>query len=147
MTRIPLTKKRLDECETYPVLTEEEKNQILDDYDKGKIYDELVYELADYFKNNKKSIVDVVNELKEKSTCVDALGEDWRDILGYVKESKIQKDKFIAEISLLKAEYKIVKQKLESKLKIMEISFEQINNSRNDMIRQLAECETALETK
>ena len=32
-------------------------------------------------------------------------------------------------------------QKLKMKLKMMEISFEQINNSRNDMIRQLAEME------
>ena len=31
--------------------------------------------------------------------------------------------------------------KLKSKLKMMEISFEQINNSRNDLIRQLAEQE------
>ncbi len=31
--------------------------------------------------------------------------------------------------------------KLESKLKMMEISFEQINNSRNDLIKQLAEKE------
>jgi len=37
--------------------------------------------------------------------------------------------------------------KLESKLKMMEISFEQINNSRNDMIRQLAECEVELGKK
>ncbi len=36
-------------------------------------------------------------------------------------------------------------EKLKIKLKMMEISFEQINNSRNDMIRQLAECEAALE--
>jgi len=32
-------------------------------------------------------------------------------------------------------------EKLESKLKMMEISFEQINNSRNDLIQQLADCE------
>jgi len=32
-------------------------------------------------------------------------------------------------------------QKLESKLKMTEISFEQINNSRNDLIKQLADCE------
>ena len=32
-------------------------------------------------------------------------------------------------------------EKLELKLKMMEISFEQINNSRNDMIKQLANCE------
>lgn len=32
--------------------------------------------------------------------------------------------------------------KLRFKLKMMEISFEQINNSRNDMIKQLAECES-----
>jgi len=31
--------------------------------------------------------------------------------------------------------------KLESKLKMMEISFELINNSRNDLIKQLAEQE------
>ncbi len=31
--------------------------------------------------------------------------------------------------------------KLESKLKMMEISFEQINNSRNDLIKQLGEQE------
>jgi len=31
--------------------------------------------------------------------------------------------------------------KLETKLKMMEISFEQINNSRNDLIKQLAEQE------
>jgi len=31
--------------------------------------------------------------------------------------------------------------KLESRLKMMEISFEQINNSRNDLIKQLAEQE------
>jgi len=37
--------------------------------------------------------------------------------------------------------------KLESKLKMMEISFEQINNSRNDLIRQLTECEQELENK
>jgi len=33
------------------------------------------------------------------------------------------------------------KDKLELKLKMMEISFEQINNSRNDMIEQLAKNE------
>ncbi len=32
-------------------------------------------------------------------------------------------------------------QKIKLKLKMMEISFEQINNSRNDMIKQLAEQE------
>ena len=37
--------------------------------------------------------------------------------------------------------------KLRMKLKMYEISFEQVNNSRNDMIKQLAECETALEGK
>jgi len=37
--------------------------------------------------------------------------------------------------------------KLESKLKMMEIAFEQINNSRNDLIKQLAECELELEKK
>ncbi len=37
--------------------------------------------------------------------------------------------------------------KLESRLKMMEISFEQINNSRNDLIRQLTECEQALDNK
>jgi len=31
--------------------------------------------------------------------------------------------------------------KLQSKLKMMEISFEQINNSRNDLIKQLADQE------
>jgi len=35
--------------------------------------------------------------------------------------------------------------KLETKLKMMEIAFEQINNSRNDLIRQLTDCEQALE--
>ena len=35
--------------------------------------------------------------------------------------------------------------KLRIQKKMLEISFEQINDSRNDMIRQLAECETALE--
>ena len=34
--------------------------------------------------------------------------------------------------------------KLERKLKMMEIAFEQINNSRNDLLRQLAECELKL---
>jgi len=37
--------------------------------------------------------------------------------------------------------------KLKSRLKMMEIAFEQINNSRNDLIRQLTECEEALEKK
>jgi hypothetical protein len=37
--------------------------------------------------------------------------------------------------------------KLESKLKMMEIAFEQINNSRNDLIKQLSECELELEKK
>lgn len=37
--------------------------------------------------------------------------------------------------------------KLRIQKKMLEISFEQINNSRNHMIRQLAECETALENK
>ena len=37
--------------------------------------------------------------------------------------------------------------KLESKLKMMEIAFEQINISRNDLIRQLSECELELEKK
>ncbi len=37
--------------------------------------------------------------------------------------------------------------KLKMKLKMYEISFEQINNSRNDMIRQLAEAETKMEKK
>ncbi len=36
--------------------------------------------------------------------------------------------------------------KLKMKLKMMEISFEQINNSRNDLLRQLAECESTLES-
>ncbi len=36
------------------------------------------------------------------------------------------------------------KDKLKMKLKMMEISFEQINNSRNDMIRQLAELELSI---
>lgn len=35
--------------------------------------------------------------------------------------------------------------KLRIQKKMMEISFEQINNSRNHMIHQLAECEIALE--
>jgi len=35
--------------------------------------------------------------------------------------------------------------KLESKLKMMEIAFEQINNSRNDLIQQLANCELSNE--
>lgn len=35
--------------------------------------------------------------------------------------------------------------KLELKLKMMEISFEQINNSRNDMIKQLAAIEISTE--
>lgn len=38
-------------------------------------------------------------------------------------------------------------EKLKTKLKMMEISFEQINNSRNDLIKQLTECEEALEKK
>jgi len=37
--------------------------------------------------------------------------------------------------------------KLESKLKMMEIAFEQINNSRNDMIRQLAELELSMKNQ
>ena len=37
--------------------------------------------------------------------------------------------------------YKTKLLKTESKLKMMEISFEQINNSRNDMIKQLTEQE------
>ena len=37
--------------------------------------------------------------------------------------------------------------KLELKLKMMEIAFEQINNSRNDMIRQLAEIELSLKNQ
>ena len=37
--------------------------------------------------------------------------------------------------------YKTVLSKTESKLKMMEISFEQINNSRNDLIKQLTEQE------
>ena len=36
-------------------------------------------------------------------------------------------------------------EKLKMKLKMMEISFEQINNSRNNLITQLANCETILE--
>lgn len=38
-------------------------------------------------------------------------------------------------------------EKLKTKLKMMEISFEQINNSRNDLIKQLTECEEVLEKK
>lgn len=38
-------------------------------------------------------------------------------------------------------------EKLKIKLRMMEISFEQINNSRNDLIRQLTECEETLEKK
>jgi len=38
-------------------------------------------------------------------------------------------------------QYKKVLLKTQVKLKMMEISFEQINNSRNDMIKQLAEQE------
>ncbi len=34
--------------------------------------------------------------------------------------------------------------KVKLKLKMMEISFEQINNSRNDLLRQLGECEFTL---
>lgn len=37
--------------------------------------------------------------------------------------------------------YKAVLVKTESKLKMMEISFEQVNNSRNDLIKQLTEQE------
>ena len=54
---------------------------------------------------------------------------------------------------MLNHEYKSMDELLEEnkKLKIqkkmMEISFEQINDSRNDMIRQLAECEAALGKK
>lgn len=36
-------------------------------------------------------------------------------------------------------------EKLKMKLKMMEISFELINNDRNRLIRQLAECEMELE--
>jgi len=36
-------------------------------------------------------------------------------------------------------------EKTKSKLKMMEISFEQINNSRNDLIKQLAEQEAITE--
>ena len=36
-------------------------------------------------------------------------------------------------------------EKLKSKLKMMEISFEQINNSRNDLIKQLADSEMSNE--
>jgi len=48
----------------------------------------------------------------------------------------------------IRVEHPILKktiEKLKSKLKIMEITFEQINNSRNDLLKQLSECETALE--
>jgi len=38
-------------------------------------------------------------------------------------------------------------EKLESKLKMLEIAFEQINNSRNDLIKQLTECEIELGKK
>lgn len=40
----------------------------------------------------------------------------------------------------------LICEKLKSKLKMMEISFEQINNSRNDLINQLAEQELLNET-
>ena len=40
---------------------------------------------------------------------------------------------------------RLIVNKTKLKLKMMEISFEQINNSRNNMIIQLAECETALQ--
>ncbi len=43
-----------------------------------------------------------------------------------------------------KNKYKLENQKLLIKLKMMEISFEQINNSRNDMIHQLANTETII---
>ena len=36
-------------------------------------------------------------------------------------------------------------EKLRSKLKMMEISFEQINNSRNDLIKELSSAELTLE--
>ena len=38
-------------------------------------------------------------------------------------------------------------EKLKIKLRMMEISFELINNDRNDLLRQLAECEERLEKK
>lgn len=38
-------------------------------------------------------------------------------------------------------------EKLKTKLRMMEISFEQINNSRNDLMKQLTECEQALEKR
>ena len=38
-------------------------------------------------------------------------------------------------------------EKLELKVKMTEIAFEQINNSRNDMIRQLAEIELSLKNQ
>jgi len=38
-------------------------------------------------------------------------------------------------------------EKLELKLKMMEIAFEQINNSRNDLLRQLAELELSLKNQ
>ena len=58
-------------------------------------------------------------------------------------------DTFILEISgyakdrLMKHLTRI--DKLEMKLKMMEISFEQINNSRNDLLRQLANTEKIIE--
>lgn len=48
-------------------------------------------------------------------------------------------------LKLLREENKLLKEKYESKLKMMEISFEQINNSRNDMIAQLSNTEIQLE--
>lgn len=57
-------------------------------------------------------------------TFMDAFdGDEFQAIMYYLKENKQLKEKY------------------ESKLKMMEISFEQINNSRNDMIKQLSNVE------
>lgn len=71
------------------------------------------------------------------------LGESFNHTFAYL-EIYVDGSHNLTEIRELKAQIlddnkKVPK--LELKLKMMEISFEQINNSRNNLIKQLADCE------
>lgn len=59
--------------------------------------------------------------------------EQWNMLIEMLKHN----NKFIDD----HCPYKVELTKTESRLKMMEISFEQINNSRNDLIKQLSEQE------
>lgn len=74
------------------------------------------------------------------------LTEDKIHMINYHDDSITLKIDEVESIDYIRLKKQIIDDnvkvpKLESKLKMMEISFEQINNSRNDLIKELADCE------